>query len=426
MKSFKITNLVILFLAFSPFMLRGQWIKNSFPSNENLNVVRFSSPKIGWILGDEHVFKTTDGGETWVVKNSVESVWKGLYVIDDSTVIYPDNHLGIIRTSDGGASWNTVDNTKKDVVSFDFLDSELGFASGGIGDTMTVYKTIDGGKTWNRITNGFIVKNGWDFEKADFIDSLQGWAATYGGEIYHTTDGGLNWSLQDNTSQANQIPLRDIQFTTADSGWAVGGISGTSILLRTTNGGTTWESSTFLTNFTSADIREIHMLNSKTGWFVGGSNGPAYIAKTSDGGVTWIDQTPGDYDPRGFKSVDMVNDSLGFLVGNNGGFYRTNTGGISDVQQDDTGINNQFSLSQNYPNPFNPTTTIKFSIPSDNQVSLKVYNVLGKEVASLLNDYISAGFYTADFNASNLSSGIYFYQIKAGSFTATKKMTMIK
>ncbi len=425
MKISKITNLVILFFAFSPFMLRGQWIKKSFPLNENLNVVRFNSPKIGWILGVKHVFKTTDGGETWVVKDSVGSVWKGLYVINDSTVIYPDYTLGIRRTSDGGVSWITVDSTKKDIVSFYFLDSELGFASGGTGDTMTVYKTIDGGKTWNKITNGFFVKGGWDFEKVAFIDALQGWAVTYRGEIYNTTDGGVNWSLQDSTSKTNQLPLRDIQFTTADSGWAVGGIAGNSILLRTINGGTTWESITFPTNFTSASISEIHMLNSKTGWFVGGNNGPAYVAKTTDGGATWIDQTP-DNEHIGFKSLDMVNDSLGFLVGDDGKFYKTDNGGITDVQQDYTIINNQFSLSQNYPNPFNPTTTIKFYIPSDNQVSLKVYNVLGKEVATLINNYKTAGFYTADFNASKLSSGIYIYQIKAGSFTATKKMTLIK
>ncbi len=85
-----------------------------------------------------------------------------------------------------------------------------------------------------------------------------------------------------------------------------------------------------------------------------------------------------------------------------------------------------FSLSQNYPNPFNPTTNIKFSIPAAGEVRLAVYDITGKEVTALINSYLNAGAYTVDFNASHLSSGVYFYKITAGSFTETKKMVLIK
>jgi D-alanyl-D-alanine carboxypeptidase len=87
---------------------------------------------------------------------------------------------------------------------------------------------------------------------------------------------------------------------------------------------------------------------------------------------------------------------------------------------------NEFSLSQNYPNPFNPTTTINFSIHGQTYVSLKVYDVLGKEVAELVNEERSSGSYKLDFDASNLSSGIYFYTLKTNHSIISRKMVVIK
>ncbi len=85
-----------------------------------------------------------------------------------------------------------------------------------------------------------------------------------------------------------------------------------------------------------------------------------------------------------------------------------------------------YSLLQNYPNPFNPTTMIKYSIPEKNQVTIKIYNVLGSQVASLVNEVKPAGSYEVNFNASELSSGVYYYTISAGNFTSTKKMILLK
>lgn len=90
------------------------------------------------------------------------------------------------------------------------------------------------------------------------------------------------------------------------------------------------------------------------------------------------------------------------------------------------GIPANYELSQNYPNPFNPSTKINFSIPKDQRVSLKIYDMLGKETATIVNEYKAAGFYTVEFNASNLTSGIYFYVLRGDNFTQTKKMTLIK
>ncbi len=90
------------------------------------------------------------------------------------------------------------------------------------------------------------------------------------------------------------------------------------------------------------------------------------------------------------------------------------------------GVPSSYGLSQNYPNPFNPSTKIEFQIPSDGNVSVKIFDMSGKEVSSLLNEFKSAGYYSIDFNASALSSGTYFYAITSNSFTATKKMVLMK
>ena len=97
------------------------------------------------------------------------------------------------------------------------------------------------------------------------------------------------------------------------------------------------------------------------------------------------------------------------------------------------GIKNQgsttpssYTLNQNYPNPFNPTTNIEFSIPKSGNVSLIIYNILGKEVATLYNGFLNAGSYTEQFDGSNLSSSVYFYRLTAGDFISTKRMVLMK
>jgi hypothetical protein len=85
-----------------------------------------------------------------------------------------------------------------------------------------------------------------------------------------------------------------------------------------------------------------------------------------------------------------------------------------------------FKLEQNYPNPFNPKTTISFSIPEVNKVTLKLYNLLGNEVATLVNEYKNPGKYSIEFNGSNMTSGVYMYSLNAGNFTAVKKLVLVK
>jgi len=96
------------------------------------------------------------------------------------------------------------------------------------------------------------------------------------------------------------------------------------------------------------------------------------------------------------------------------------------VEQEKTNLPNRYSLRQNYPNPFNPSTNIEFTLPKPEYVELKVYNILGKEVTTLVSNKLNPGNHTYQFNSKNLSSGIYFYRIETGDFQDVKKMILLR
>lgn len=136
-----------------------------------------------------------------------------------------------------------------------------------------------------------------------------------------------------------------------------------------------------------------------------------------------------NYYPTLIEYLDVNDDAGALWVGLDGAnrrLYYDRYSSISGISNNGNEIPEKYSLSQNYPNPFNPTTKIDFAIPKNDLVILKVYNALGAEVATLVNKNMNAGSYTVDFDASLLSSGVYFYSLKSGSYNITKKMMLIK
>jgi hypothetical protein len=101
-------------------------------------------------------------------------------------------------------------------------------------------------------------------------------------------------------------------------------------------------------------------------------------------------------------------------------------GSVTTVDPVNNGLPREFSLQQNYPNPFNPTTSIRYSIPMESFVTLKVYNTVGEEVMTLANEFKQAGNFEVKFDASNLPSGIYFYELQASDFVQVQKMILLK
>ncbi|NWG28991.1 MAG: T9SS type A sorting domain-containing protein, partial [Ignavibacteriaceae bacterium] len=109
-----------------------------------------------------------------------------------------------------------------------------------------------------------------------------------------------------------------------------------------------------------------------------------------------------------------------------GGVYRYDKNNITSVENTSTETPTSFSLEQNYPNPFNPSTKISWQSPVGSHQTLKIYDVLGNEVATLVDEFRVAGRYEINFDATGLASGIYLYRIQAGSFVETKKMILLK
>jgi hypothetical protein len=127
------------------------------------------------------------------------------------------------------------------------------------------------------------------------------------------------------------------------------------------------------------------------------------------------------------NGIDFVDDLHGVAVGDSGVVLTTGTGGVtSTIKTINLSPPQTFELRQNYPNPFNPTTIISYELPANDMVRLEIYDILGRKIETLLSERQNAGNHSVPFNASNLSSGVYFYRLSAGSFVQTKKLMLIK
>ena len=234
------------------------------------------------------------------------------------------------------------------------------------------------------------------------------------GTILNTTNGGTNWSAQ-NGGVINS--LNSVFFTDDNTGWAVGQ---SGIIINTTNGGNNWSAQNSGNNL---NILSVYFTNNNTGWVVDQGYSSSNMFKTTNGGKEWTNQFIGT--SNSLNSVFFTNGNTGWIVGNNGTILKSNSV-ITSNQILSAEIPEQFSLSQNFPNPFNPSTKITYSLKSSVPVKLSIYDMLGRNIITLVNDVQGPGTYQVEFNGANFSSGVYLYRLEAGEFIETKSMLMVK
>ena len=367
----------------------------SYKDYNNYFKVIFLDNYIGYVCGSSFqingiIYKTTNAGDNWFTLNTPFGMnYDDMSVLNEDTIwVADDNSLngGIYRTTNGGQNWTQqYFNPSNNPDKIYMYNSNIGFFSTGF----QLFKTTNSGFNWS------VIPSEGGFSYMYFKDSLNGWKAA--GDIKKTTNGGLNW-------QAQTLP--------------VGGIIQVSSLI------------------------EFFQVNNDTLWGVGGTvrygpgNERGLIYKTSNGGENWGYQIPDTVIHLWkYYNIDFSNKLNGWSFVPNSNVH-TVTGGNDTTYY--TGINHAsnkiptgFKLYQNYPNPFNPTTNIRFEIPKTSFVKLIVYDILGKEVATLVNEKLSSGTFEVDWpaptgNATGYTSGVYFYRIETKDFSETKKMLLIK
>lgn len=399
--------IIILFCGNSSLIL-SQWFELSSGTNEIINSVFFLDESIGWAVGNNVVLKTTDSGDNWT-----QIQLSG----NNNSVFFTNNYIGwvcnsdgkILKTTDGGNNWvinYSLENLE--LTSISFLDENIGIAAGY---NRTILVTSDGGENWDeRLSHSYDHLLKTYIYSADLMFVIGG-----NGLVYKSTDSGENW---DSLNVGMPNALYGISFISPSTGFVFGCCGA---YFKTTDSGDTWENHDYIT--TGDILYSSDFVDVNNGWAVGELG---WLLKTTDAGDTWFENGPETNEE--FRSIFFVNGNVGYVVGSNGTILKTLNGGGSstNISEDEKSNPVTFYLSQNYPNPFNPQTVIGFKLPVSGNVLLKVYNLLGKEVATLVNEYKPAGSYEINFDASTLSSGIYFYKLVTGSFSETKKMILLR
>ena len=399
----------------------SQW---SVISNQGNEAVSFSSINTGYSTANGITKKTTNGGYNWTTLSGGNLT--GIFFVNDLTgwvVGYP-GYIG--KTTNGGSFTQQTTGVSDRLNDVFFLNALTGWVVGGDYSTERIFKTTDGGANWITQTSNTANK----LFSVYFINENTGWSV--GGpsstKIIKTTNGGTNWFTQ---STSVGTPLYSVMFADSSTGWAVSGYLGGETIIKTTNGGVLWFSQS------SGDtryLRDCYVKNPNMMIAVGQGG---KVITTTNGGNNWIVQSTGS--TVELWSVDFANDSVGYAIGDNV-VLKTTNGGVTFESNISKTIPDKFVLYQNYPNPFNPSTIIKYQIPrlsfpnapiGNPLVTLKVYDILGKEVALLVNGIMQPDTYEIPFSdnqfpGNGLSSGIYFYTLTAGNFKETKKMLLIK
>ncbi len=419
---------IILFSISSNATAQSGWISLNSNTTNTITDLCFIDNNTGFAVTkatsspfQNTIIKTTNGGLNWnIVFNQNSAGLRKMLLYN--TIGYLQDTSGYLKTSNSGNNWIHY-NLPTGVKALYFIDSMLGYCSA---DSVKTYKTTDGGINWIQIpSNSSTI---FQIQTMYFINSSTGFLVGLGdthevgfySTTLRTTNGGLNW-LFASSSVGNQgsraVFGRNFNSDTLFCFFPA-------YNLKSSNGGLYWNT------FTAGTYPGVYSFFSNamsTDWFTStgiGSSTPQ-LFKSTNSGVNWI---ANPYFPAvPLYAVTFPSELTGYIGGSFGAIYKTINGGVvTGFTQTSTSIPEKFSLSQNYPNPFNPNTVIKWEVPVSGYVSLKVFNAIGNEVKTLVNENQNAGSYSVSLDGSKLPSGIYFYKITAGNFSETKRMVLIK
>ena len=410
----------------------AQWVipgNNGLPSQ--INSSRLISDGTYLYLGG--AFRSSDNGENWTTipatHPSAEIVFQGKlfngYFATDSTILY---------STDNGLTWSTVNGAPSSSIwGFLAADSFL-FAYGPGG----IYKSSDGGLNWVNKGPFYLGSNvglGTEITMTQQNGVLLLTSNNHANKgMYRSTDYGENW-----TTTTNQGLKNDDYY--AGFLWALGDKvyfwSESDFTYESTDQGNNWTPVTISGIPDYATLKHVSIGNNRAYFKM---EIPSYFARgylltaSASNPSQWMDIT--DNLPTNVQTMGSVVTEqngfvyIGYIFSNDIVYKRDISTIITGVDDKTVNVPTKFTLKQNYPNPFNPSTNINFSVPQASFVTLKIYDTLGKEVSTLVNEQMSAGTYKFNFNASKLTSGVYFYTITANggnsNFRQTKKMILLK
>jgi len=445
--------LVILNFSLVTSYSHSQWIKQNWPVFENFFGVSFFNANTGLFAmktfpaGYYAIFKTTNAGFNWVENYRPLGWLYQMQKINDSIVYaYGDNRNQYLlyRSFNRGLSWDSIMYPSIDGMYF--INKDTGWAAMFSGNSMGYYRTDNGGITFNLLFS-FPASGSYEVElfflKQKYNGNYIGYRSFFG-TVKKTTDGGYTWiDLPGLPGTDNTIlnEISQITFINKDTGWVT---NGTNKIYKTINGGNSWILQTISNNsINSFSFWNFYILNKDTVYSDGGTvriwnnslRGIVFI--TTNAGTNWGYQLPDTLTQPfvGFGCPDFINANTGWLTN----IHTTNGGGpiiYTEIKNVTVEQPEKFQLFQNYPNPFNPSTTIDFYLPEKSIVKLEIYDITGKTIFKIIDNFqLQPGYHSYkidEFNSLGISTGTYFYKLSAHNissqivYTTTKRMLYIK
>jgi len=411
MKRFLLYLILFTFCS-SNSVVNAQWV-SSYGGFVAVEALASSGTNIFAATHNNGIYLSTNNGADWAAASTglpVASITYTLAFNGDKIFAGTDGNWGVYTSTNNGTNWVQSGFSGIQLKTFLFNGSNMFAGTNGNG---AVYLSTDSGINWTAVNSGMGFSPWVNAFAMMGTNLFAGGGSTLGNGVFMTTDNGINWTRPANTG----IPNQSITTLSVIGTNLFAGASGAGMFLSTDNGENWTGINTGLTN---SGVRASIVVGNNL--FVGTYGGGVFL--TTDNGANWSKQNTG----LAYLYVTSFAISDGKLyAGHFGVSSRSLSEMVTSVEEyKDANLPVEFELSQNYPNPFNPSTTLSFAISHSSLVSLKVFDVLGKEIAILVNENKPAGNYEVNFDASKLSTGVYFYQLRAGTNVETKRMILIK